>query len=80
VAKRSPRGGPHDASHGGTGIGPGDVLSMLCQPSQESVPARAMALPTKATSAAQVKGSRSSSEEDARMVESRVSEACTPPV
>ena len=81
MAKRSPRGGPHDASHGGTGIGPGDVLSMLCQPSQENVPDRAMALPTKATSAAQVKGSRSSSEEDARrMVESRVAGACTPPV
>jgi hypothetical protein len=53
---------------------------MLCQPSQENVPARAMALPTKATSAAQVKGSRSSSEEDARMVLSRVAKACTPPV
>ncbi len=48
------RGGPHDASHGGTGISPGDVLSILCQPSQESVPAKAKALPTKARIAAQV--------------------------
>jgi hypothetical protein len=55
-------------------------LSTLCQPSQESVPARATALPTKARSAAQAKGSRSHSEEDARMVGSRVAEACTPPV
>ena len=51
---------------------------MLSQPSQESVPARATALPTKAASAAQVKGSRSSSKEDARMVGSRVAGACTP--
>ena len=80
MATRSPRGGPHEASHGGTGIGPGDELSMLCQPTQESVPPRAKALPIKATSAAQVKGSLSSSEEDARIVESRVAEACTPPV
>ena len=77
MAKRSPRGGPHDASHGGTGIGPGDVLSMLCQASQESVPARATALPTKAASAAQVKGSRSNSKEDARMVVPGVIEAPT---
>ena len=77
MARRSPREGPHDASHGGTGIGPGDVLSRLCQPSQESVPARATALPTKATSAAQVKGSRSSSKEDARMVVPGVIEAPT---
>jgi hypothetical protein len=53
---------------------------MLCQPSQESVPARATALPTKAASAAQVKGSRSSAEAGARMVGSRVVEASTPPV
>jgi hypothetical protein len=53
---------------------------MLCQPSQENVPARATALPTKAISADQVKGSRSSIEEDARMVGSRVAWACTPPV
>jgi hypothetical protein len=74
------RRGGHDASHGGTGIGPGDELSMLSQASQESVPARATALPTKAASAAQVKGSWSSSKEDARTVGSRVAEACTPPV
>ena len=80
MATASPRGGPHDASHEGTGIGPGDVLSVLCQPSQESVPARATALPTKARSAAQVKGSRSSPEKDARMVGSSVAEACTPSV
>jgi hypothetical protein len=77
VAKRSPEGGPHDASHGGTGIGPGDALSTLCQPSQESVPARATALPTKARSAAQVKGSRSSAEEGTRTVGAWVVEAST---
>ena len=78
MARRSPEGGPHDASNGGTGIGPGDVLSTLCQPSQERVPDRATALPTKARSAVQVKGSRSSAEEDARMtVGSRVVEAST---
>ena len=80
MAKRSPEGGAHEASHGGTGIGPEDALIMPSQANQESVPARATALPTKATSAAQVKGSRSSSKEDARMVGSRVVGACTPPV
>ncbi len=72
MAKRSPEGGPHDASNGGMGIGPGDVLSMFSQPSQESVPARATVLPTKARNAAQVKGSRSSDEEDARTTGPRV--------
>jgi hypothetical protein len=62
VAKRSPEGGPHEASKGGMGIGPGEVLSLLSQLSQESVPARAKVLPTKARSAAQVKGSLSSDE------------------
>jgi hypothetical protein len=77
VAKRSPEGGPHEASSGGMGIGPEDVFSRLSQPSQENVPARATVLPTKATSAAQVKGSRSSVKEDTRTVGSRVVEAST---
>ena len=77
MAKRSPDGGPHEASNGGMGIGPVDVLSRLSQPSQESVPARATVLPTKATSAAQVEGSRSSVKEDARTVGSRVIKAST---
>jgi hypothetical protein len=77
VAKRSPEGGPHEASNGGMGIGPEDVLSRLSQPSQESVPVRATVLPTKANSAAQVKGSRSSVKEDTRTVGSRVVETST---
>ena len=44
MAKRSPEGGPHEASNGGMGIGPEDVLSRLSQPSQESVPVRATVL------------------------------------
>ena len=77
MAKRSPEGGPHEASNGGMGIGPEDVFSRLSQPSQESVPVRATVLPTKANSAAQVKGSRSSVKEDTRTVGSRVVEAST---
>ena len=80
MAKRSPEGGPHDASQGGTGIGPGELLSTLSQPSQESVPARATAIPNKAAIAAQVKGSRSSAEEGARGFGSGAAEASTPRV
>ncbi len=64
VAKMLPAGGAHDASNGGTGIGPVDVLSMLPQASQESVPARPKVVPAKAAIAAQVRGSRSTAEED----------------
>ena len=67
VAKMPPAGGAHDASNGGTGIGPVDVLSMLPQASQESVPARPKVVPIKAVIAAQVRGSRSTAEEDARI-------------
>ena len=77
MAKRSPEGGPHEASNGGMGIGPEDVFSRLSQPSQESVPVRATVLPTKANSAAQVKGSGSSVKEDTRTVGSRVVETST---
>jgi hypothetical protein len=59
VAKRSPKGGAHEASHGGTGIGPEDALSALSQAHQEKVPAKATVVPTWAAIAAQVKGSRS---------------------
>ena len=66
VAKMPPAGGAHDASNGGTGIGPVDVLSTPSQAIQESVPARPTVVPTKAAIAAQVRGSRSTAEEDAR--------------
>jgi len=56
------------------------LLITLSQPSQESVPARATALPSNAANAAQVKGSRSSAEEGARTFGSGVFEACTPRV
>ena len=75
--KRSPEGGAHDASHGGTGIGPEDALSTLSQANQENVPARATVVPTRAAIAAQVKGSRSSVKDDTRTVGSRVVETST---
>jgi hypothetical protein len=70
VAKMPPAGGAHDASNGGTGIGPVEVLSIPSQTSQESVPARPTLVPTKAALAAQVRGSRSNAEEDLRTVAS----------
>ena len=62
VARRSPAGGAHEASRGGTGIGPEDTLSALSQTSQESVPDSARAVPVRAAIAAQAKGSRNSAE------------------
>jgi hypothetical protein len=64
VAKMRPAGGAHDASNGGTGIGPVDVSRLLPQVNQESVPARPTVVPTKAAIAAQVRGSRSNAEND----------------
>ncbi len=61
-----PTGGAHDASKGGIGIGPVDVLSAPSQASQESVPAKLTAVPTKAATAAQVRTSRSNAEKDVR--------------
>ena len=75
VAKMLPVGGAHDASNGGTGIGPVDVLSLLSQGSQESVPVRLTVVPTKAAIAAQVRSSRSNTEEDARTPGSRAAAA-----
>src|SRR5215204_6246833 len=64
VVKIPPAGGTHDASNGGTGIGPVEVWSMPSQASQESVPAIPIVVPTKARIAAQVRGSRRIGEED----------------
>jgi len=66
MARRSPIGGAHEASHGGTDIGPEDALSALSQISQERLPASAAAVPARAAIAAQVKGSRNSAEQEGR--------------
>jgi hypothetical protein len=62
MARRSPKGGAHEASHGGTGIGPDVVERVFSQASQERVPAKATVVPTRAAIAAQDVGSRRSDE------------------